>query len=152
MKRLIAILMTAVIAAAFTACAGSDKASDTSSTEAPTEQQYIATPIDEPEWTYAEGYLKLESGDGAVAEGSRDIICFAIVGADKESMELRFLMSDDAAAKLKEQPADAEYHIIFNDKMIGRATLSDDCKIASVTAADAQGDITELATEIRGVG
>lgn len=144
--------MIVVTAAAFAACAGKTQATEPTAAESPTEKQYIATPIDEPEWTYAEGNLKLEGDNTTYANGSQEIICFAIVGADKESMELRFMMSDDIAAKLKEQPADTEYHITFNDKMIGKATLSDDCKIATVTAADAQGDITALATEIRGVG
>jgi len=144
--------MIAVTAAVFAACGGSTQATVPTAAPESSEQPYIATPVDEPEWTYADGVLRLEDSHYLYAEGSDAILCFAIVGADKESMELRFMMSDATANMLKEQGTDSRYYITFNGEMIGRATLSDDCKIATVTSEDAQGDITALATKIRGVG
>ena len=152
MKKIIALLLIAFTVSAFAACSAKQEETQPASS-APTVSPYIATPVDEPEWTYADGVLKLEDSKFIYAEGSDDILCFAIVGADKDDMELRFMLSDEKAAMTKEQGSkDGSYYITFNGEMIGKATLSDDCKIATVTAADAQGDITELATKIRGVG
>ena len=152
MKKIIALLLILFTVSALAACSGKTTETEPESS-APTESPYLATPVDEPEWTYADGVLRLEDSKFIYAEGSQDIICFAIVGAEKEDMELRFMLSDEKAAMIKEQGSeDGRYYITFNGDMVGKATLSDDCKIATVTDADAQGDITELATEIRGVG
>ena len=147
-KRL--MISAAVLLIALTAgCAKNPAPTEPAATEAPTAAPYIDTQIDEPEWTLADGELQLSDDTGVVASGS-DILYFAIVSMNDGQQELRFRLSDEKAATLKGRDS-AGYVISFNGEKIGDATLNSSGTVATVTAADAQGEITALATKIRGL-
>ena len=152
MKRSLLILLSVCLCALLFAGCGEPKTTDEPSkaTEAPTEARYLDTPIDEPEWTLIEGKLTLEDTKYLYAEGD-DFLYFAIVGATTDTMELRFRLNDGTAEMLSQQSPDNSYFITFNGERIGKATLTENCTVAVVKSADAEQDITFLATEIRGL-
>lgn len=146
-----------ILAAAFlllltmTACAGNTIPEETiAATEAPTQAPYIDTQLDEPEWTLAEGNLQLEDADNIYAD-SVDFLYFAIVTNTDGSRELRFKLNDETAAMLKAQTADIQYYITLDGENIGKATLSEDGTVLTVTSDNANGEITAIATKIRGL-
>ena len=150
MKKLLILTAALLLLLTAAACAKEEPVPTEIPTEAPTDAPYIDTQLDEPEWTLAEGELQLQD-DSAVYAENADILYFAIVTNPDGSQELRFRLSDEKAAQLAAQrPADGSY-ITLNGEKIGAATLSDDGKVATITAADAEGEITALATKIRGV-
>ena len=150
MKRLF-IMMAAVLLTALTVgCAGNIPApTEPAATEAPTDAPYIDTQVNEPEWTLAEGELQLSDDTGVVASGS-EILYFAIVSIKDGHQDLRFRLSDEKAAVLKDRDSTG-YVISLNGEKIGNATLNSSGTVATVTAADAEGEITALATKIRGL-
>lgn len=154
MKRIL-LIAAAVMLALLTAACGNGKSSSAPETTAPqpaTDAPYIDTQLSEPEWTYAEGTLQLLSADNTVlASGKEDILYFAIVTDKDGSQELRFKFSDAVAAKLKDQSADAAYTMTLNDEMIGTAKLNSDGTEAVITADNTVGDITKVASKIRGL-
>ena len=152
MKRLFALAAVVLIIAALAACGGDTAETQPAVTEAPTDAPYIDTQLSEPEWTYAEGTLQLLSADNTVlASGKEDILYFAIVTDKDGSQELRFKLSDAVAAKLKDQSADATYTMTLNNEMIGTAKLNSDGTEAVITADNTVGDITQVASKIRGL-
>lgn len=143
------MILIALCAVSFAACGTNNPANktETTATQAPTDAPYIHTQIDEPEWTLAEGTLTLEDGTTTYAQG-QDFLYFAIVGATPEKMELWFRIDDAVAAGLTPNPA---YYLTFNGENIGKASLNDDHTVAVIKSSDAAGEITELATRIRGL-
>ena len=131
MKRII-LIAAAVMLALLTAACGNGKSSSAPETTAPqpaTDAPYIDTQLSEPEWTYAEGDLQLLSADNTVlASGKEEILYFAIVTNKDGSQELRFKLSDAVAAK-----------------------LNSDGTEAVITAGNTVGDITQVASKIRGL-
>ena len=80
MKKVLFLMITALLALALTACAGNSAPTKPAVTEAPTEAKYIDTQLNEPEWTLAEGTLQLLDGNNTVlASGKDEILYFAIV-------------------------------------------------------------------------
>ena len=153
MKRFL-LIAAAVMLVLLTAACGNGKSSSVPETKAPpaTDAPYIDTQLSEPEWTYAEGTLQLLSADNTVlASGKEDILYFAIVTDKDGSQELRFKLSDAVAAKLKDQSADAAYTMTLNNEMIGTAKLNSDGTEAVITADNTVGDITKVASKIRGL-
>ncbi len=152
MKRFIAVLAVIMLIAALAGCAKSEPIEPPTvpGTEPPTTPLYIDTPVDEPEWTLAEGKLTLEDDTTVYAEGD-DFLYFAIVGADPASMELRFKLDELTAAALSAQGEGKSYFITHNGERIGTATLSADGSVATITSANAAEEITTLATRIRGL-
>lgn len=151
MKRLLAVFTAILTLAAFTACNGNEPAETAiPATEAPTQSPYIDTPVDEPEWTLAEGELTLEDKDYLYAEKS-DFVCFAVVGAEPENMKLLFRFDDVTAKMLTQQSKANQYYITLDGKKIGNASISDDGFTATIAAEDATEEITTLATRIRGL-
>ena len=151
MKRLLAVFTAILTLAAFTACNGNEPAETAiPATEAPTQSPYIDTPVDEPEWTLAEGELTLEDKDYLYAEKS-DFVCFAVVGAEPENMKLLFRFDDVTAKMLTQQSKANQYYITLDGKKIGNASISDDGFTATIAAEDAAEEITTLATRIRGL-
>ena len=138
-----------------TAACGNGKSSSAPETKAPqpaTDAPYIDTQLNEPEWTYAEGTLQLLGADNTIlASGKEDILYFAIVTEKDGSQELRFKLSDAVAAKLKGQSADSQYTMTLNNEMIGTAKLNSDGTEAVITADNTVGDITKVASKIRGL-
>ena len=67
------------------------------------------------------------------------------VGAGKSTV------ADAVAAKLKDQSADAAYTMTLNNEMIGTAKLNSDGTEAVITADNTVGDITQVASKIRGL-
>ena len=148
MKKILILTAAVLLIAAMTACgAGKNTAETAAPTEAPRQASYLDTRLDEPEWTLAEGDLQLGDGNTVYAEKS-DILYFAIVTNKDGSQELRFKLSDATAAKLKTLSPDTAYTISLNGEKIGTATLSEDATVATVTAQNAVGEITALATKI----
>ena len=151
MKRLLAVFTAILTLAAFTACNGNEPAETAiPATEAPTQSPYIDTPVDEPEWTLAEGELTLEDKDYLYAEKS-DFVCFAVVGAEPENMKLLFRFDDVTANMLKQQSPDNQYYMTLNGENIGNATLNEDCTIASIKGQHTFDEMTSIATKIRGL-
>lgn len=159
MKKLIVIVAALLLLVTAAGCSNeetSTEKADTASsaaaaaTEAPTDAPFIDTQISEPEWTYAEGDLKLADQDNVYAQGD-DFLYFAFVTNTDGTQELRFRFSDDAASKLKTQSPDIAYFITLNDEKIGDATLNDDCTEATITQENSVGSITENASKIRGL-
>ena len=150
MKRLFIMMATVLLTALTVGCAGNIPApTESAATEAPTDAPYIDTQVNEPEWTLAEGELQLSDDTGVVASGS-EILYFAIVSIKDGQQELRFRLSDEKAAALKDRDSTG-YVISLNGEKIGNATLNSSGTVATVTAADAEGEITALATKIRGL-
>lgn len=151
MEKLLIIAVAVLLLLLTAGCGKTETPAPTqAATEAPTEALYIDTQINEPEWTLAEGVLQLEADDQVYADGD-DILYFAIVTNDDGTQELRFRMSDEAAAKLKTQSADLSYCITLNGEKIGNAVLNEECTVAMISAENAVGSITELASKIRGL-
>ena len=152
MKKIIVSAIAALLLLALTACSGNNSATEeaAAATEAPTRAPYLDTQLNEPEWTLAEGDLQLEDDAKLYAE-KEDFLYFAIVTNTDGTQELRFKLNDETAAMLKTQSPDAAYYITLNGEKIGDATLSEDCAIAIVTAQNAAGEITSIATKIRGL-
>lgn len=151
MKRFFALLLIAMTVLALAACGtNNQETAPVTVTEAPTESPYLDTPVDEPEWTLAEGVLSLEDNDNIYAEGD-DFLYFAFVGSTPDDMELRFRLDDVTAEMLMEQSPDNQYYIALNGERIGNAALSSDCTVAVISAKDAVTEITSLATKIRGL-
>lgn len=129
----------------------SDKADDAQpATEAVTEAPYIPTPISEPEWTLAEGNLQLEDQSSVYAE-SEDILYFAIVTNNDDTQELRFKLNEETTEMLKKQSADNKYYMTLDGSVIGDAVLNEDCTEVIVSQENAVGDITAIASKIRGL-
>ena len=149
MKRFLMISAAVLLMALTAGCAGNSAPTESVATQAPTAAPYIDTQINEPEWTLAEGELQLSDDTGVQASGS-EILYFAIVSDQNGQQELRFRLSDEKAAVLKDRES-AGYTVSFNGEKIGAATLNASGTVATVTAADAEGEITALATKIRGL-
>ena len=149
MKRFLMISAAVLLMALTAGCAGNSAPTESAATQAPTAAPYIDTQINEPEWTLAEGELQLSDDTGVQASGS-EILYFAIVSDQNGQQELRFRLSDEKAAVLKDRES-AGYTVSFNGEKIGTATLNASGTVATVTAADAEGEITALATKIRGL-
>ena len=149
MKRFLMISAAVLMMALTAGCAGNSAPTESAATQAPTAAPYIDTQINEPEWTLAEGELQLSDDTGVQASGS-EILYFAIVSDQNGQQELRFRLSDEKAAVLKDRES-AGYTVSFNGEKIGAATLNASGTVATVTAADAEGEITALATKIRGL-
>ena len=150
MKKVLFLMITALLALALTACAGISAPTEPAVTEAPTEAKYIDTQLSEPEWTLAEGKLPLE-GNGTVYADNTEILYFAIVTETDGKQSLWFRLSDEASVKLQTQPIDGDCYMTFNDEKIGTATLNDDCTIAKVFSENTVGEITAWASKIRGL-
>ncbi|WP_405341693.1 hypothetical protein [Ruminococcus sp.] len=154
MKRIL-LIAAAVLLMILTAACGKGNSSSAPATTAPqpaTDAPYIDTQLSEPEWTYAEGTLQLLGGDStALATGKDEILYFAIVTNKDGSQELRFKLSDTVVTKLKNQSADATYTMTLNDETIGTATLNSDGTEAIITKENTVGDITQVASKIRGL-
>ena len=149
MKRFLMISAAVLLMALTAGCAGNSAPTESVATQAPTAAPYIDTQINEPEWTLAEGELQLSDDTGVQASGS-EILYFAIVSDQNGQQELRFRLSDEKAAVLKDRESTG-YTVSFNGEKIGTATLNASGTVATVTAADAEGEITALATKIRGL-
>jgi len=149
MKRFSMISAAVLLMALTVGCAGNSAPTESAATQAPTAAPYIDTQINEPEWTLAEGELQLSDDTGVQASGS-EILYFAIVSDQNGQQELRFRLSDEKAAVLKDRESTG-YTVSFNGEKIGAATLNASGTVATVTAADAEGEITALATKIRGL-
>lgn len=150
MKKVLFLMITALLALALTACAGNSAPTEPAVTEAPTEAKYIDTQLSEPEWTLAEGKLQLE-GNGTVYADNTEILYFAIVTETDGKQSLWFRLTDEASVKLQTQPIDGDCYMTFNDEKIGTATLNDDCTIAKVFSENTAGEITSWASKIRGL-
>lgn len=150
MKRLFVFAIALILLLVLTACAGNTAPTEPVVTEAPTDAPYIDTQIDEPEWTLAEGVLRLADAGTTDAEGS-EIVYFAIVTKTDGSQELLFRVDDAAAAALTAQSPDTEYYVTLNGEYIGKASLNKDCTVATVKQEDVEGSITALASRIRGL-
>lgn len=150
MKKVLFLMITALLALALTACAGNSVPTEPAVTEAPTEAKYIDTQLSEPEWTLAEGKLQLE-GNGTVYADNTEILYFAIVTETDGKQSLWFRLTDEASVKLQTQPIDGDCYMTFNDEKIGTATLNDDCTIAKVFSENTAGEITSWASKIRGL-
>ena len=150
MKKVLFLMITALLALALTACAGNSAPTEPAVTEAPTEAKYIDTQLNEPEWTLAEGKLQLE-GNGTVYADNTEILYFAIVTETDGKQSLWFRLTDEASVKLQTQPIDGDCYMTFNDEKIGTATLNDDCTIAKVFSENTAGEITAWASKIRGL-
>lgn len=161
MKKLLVIIAALLLLVTVAGCSKDESSAtektDTASsataaaaTEAPTDAPFIDTQISEPEWTYAEGDLKLADQDNVYAQG-QDFLYFAFVTNTDGTQELRFRFSDDTASMLKTQSPDIAYFITLNDEKIGNATLNDDCTEATITEENSVGSITENASKIRGL-
>ena len=153
MKRILLALLALLLLLTAAGC-GKDTASseepEETQAQAATEAPYIDTQISEPEWTLAEGELSLQDATTTYAQGDQ-ILYFAIVTKDDGKQELRFRLSDEAAAILQSQSADVKYYMTFNGEKIGDAVLNDDCTEAVISEENAVGDITALASRIRGL-
>lgn len=150
MKQFI-VIIAVVLLMFLTACSPAPTPVETEApTEAPTEALYIDTPIDEPEWTLAEGALQLEDDDNIYAE-SADILYFAIVTDSDGEQELWFRLNDETSNMLQTQSADNGYYVTLDGEKIGDATLNEDCTIIIISKEDTVGDITALASKIRGL-
>ena len=150
MKKVLFLMITALLALALTACAGNSAPTEPAVTEAPTEAKYIDTQLNEPEWTLAEGKLQLE-GNGTVYADNTEILYFAIVTETDGKQSLWFRLTDEASVKLQTQPINGDCFMTFNDEKIGTATLNDDCTIAKVFSENTVGEITAWASKIRGL-
>ncbi len=150
MKKVLFLMITALLALAMTACAGNSAPTEPAVTEAPTEAKYIDTQLSEPEWTLAEGKLQFE-GNGTVYADNTEILYFAIVTETDGKQSLWFRLTDEASVKLQTQPIDGDCYMTFNDEKIGTATLNDDCTIAKVFSENTAGEITAWASKIRGL-
>ena len=153
MKRILLIAAAVLLMILTAACGkGNTPAATEATAQPPTDAPYIDTQLSEPEWTYAEGTLQLLGSDNtALATGKDDILYFAIVTNKDGSQELRFKLSDAVAAKLKNQSADAAYTMTLNNETIGTATLNSDGTEAVITKENTVGDITQVASKIRGL-
>ena len=153
MKKLLMIAAVLVLLLTVTAC-GEDPApaapTEPAETQAPTDAPYIDTQIDEPEWTLAEGELQLEGEDDIYAE-SDDVLYFAIITNPDGTQELRFRLTDEIADTLLQQDPDNVYYMTLDGIKIGEATLNDRCTVVTITEEDAVGEITALASKIRGL-
>ena len=152
MKRLLIIALAVLSVLAFAGCGKENSPAPTTApeTQAHTDAPYIDTQINEPEWTLAEGVLQLADQNTIYAD-SKDILYFAFITNTDGSQELRFRLSDATAEKMKSQSPDTAYFITLNGEKIGNATLNDTCTEAIVTQENAVGDITALASKIRGL-
>ena len=154
MRKASILILITLLVFALVACSGNNDSTE-NQTPAATEQEtaapYIATPVNEPEWTLAEGELKLEDADNIYAEGA-DILYFAIIGTNEEDVELLFRFDDTTANMLKQQSADNQYYMTLDGENIGNVTLNDDCTIASLKGQHSYEEMTALATRIRGLG
>ena len=131
-------------------CSQGSKNETAAPTEAPTDAPYIDTQISQPEWTLTEGDLQLEDNDNIYAMGD-DILYFAIVTTADGAQELRFRLDNVTANMLTKQNPDNNYYITLDGVKIGNATLNENCTVATITAENANGEITALATKIRGL-
>ena len=150
MKRLLILSAALLLLFAMTACAGNTPTETVAATEAPTQAAYLDTQINEPEWTLAEGDLQLEDNNNIYAEKA-DFLYFAIVTNTDGTQELRFKLNDETAAMLKAQGSDIAYYVTLNGEKVGAATLSEDCTVVTVTEDNADGELTSIATKIRGL-
>ena len=155
MKRFLLICFIALIAAVTAGCAVQPEAEPTAApTEAEPQPQLHTvaadTAVEEPEWTLIAVHLTLEDNQNYYAEGD-DFLYFAIVGATEEEMELRFKLDEVTARMLSEQDPDNRYFITLDGERIGDAVLSDDCSVATIKGQHTYGEITALATKIRGL-
>lgn len=152
MKRLFILILTLLLTAALSGCITHwpPEVPTEAPTEAPTGAPYLDAQIYEPEWTLAAGELRLEDDDLIYAEDD-DILYFAIVENEDGSRELRFRMDEITANMLTQQDRHNSYYITFNGERIGDAEISADGTIATVTAKNAEDEITALATKIRGL-
>ena len=152
--RRIAILLLAVLSVTVLAgCSGDVSVTETpttAATEKATAAPYVDTSVFEPEWTLAEGDLKLEDADHIYAEGD-DILYFAITGTNMENMELLFHFDDVTANMLTKQSTDNQYYMTLNGENIGYVTFNDDCTIASIKGQHTYDEMTSLASRIRGL-
>ncbi|MBQ3265810.1 MAG: hypothetical protein IJH07_08550 [Ruminococcus sp.] len=147
-KLLLSVIVLMLLA--LTACGTEPVPTEPDATQAPTDAPYIDTQLDEPEWTLAEGELQLNDSTGVIAENA-DILYFAIVTDADGSQELRFRLSDEIAAILTVQSPDNACYMTLDGERIGEATLDDSCTVVTITAENAVGEITALASRIRGL-
>ena len=151
MKRLWILAVAVLLMMTAAGCAGNTASTEKAEATGPaTEAPYIDAQLDEPEWTLAEGNLQLEDASNIYAE-SEDILYFAIVTDSSGKQELRFRMNDETATMLQGQSPDINYFITLDSEKIGNATLNEDCTVAVITAENANGEITALASKIRGL-
>lgn len=156
MKRLVIIAAVLLLLVMTAGCSDNESSSSSkankpsSETEQATAAPYIDTQINEPEWTLAEGNLKLLDQNNIYAEG-KDFLYFAFVTNTDGTQELRFRFDETTASMLKKQSPDNAYYITLNDAKIGDATLNDDCTEAIIKEEDSNGSITENASKIRGL-
>ena len=151
MKRIALVLSAVLLLLLFAGCSGNGGATESqTATEKPTDAPYIDTQINEPEWTLAEGELKLEDADNVYAEG-KDILYFAIVGTNSDDVELLFRFDDVTANMLKQQSADNKYYMTLNGENIGYVTLNEDCTVGSIKGQHTYEEMTSIASRIRGL-
>lgn len=150
MKKILLMMTALLMLAAFAGCNNGKAPSSQETAPAATAAKYVDTSLQEPEWTLAEGNVQLEDKDNIYAE-KKDIESFAIVTNTDGTQELRFRMNSETATMLKKQSADNQYYITLDGARIGDATLNGDCTEAVVKQENVIGNITELASKIRGL-
>ena len=154
MKKLLTILMVALIALAAAGCGQQSNDKDTDKpTEAASNRMHTVPPTEaqEPEWAPVDCEIELHSSDAVYAD-SKAFRTFALVGSADDNCELRFTLDDETAAMLSKESRDKEYYLIVNEKTLkGDVSLNDDCTEVTMKGGYSYNEMCILATEIRGL-